>query len=104
MNDSSTETPEIMPCGHPRACLVSADVEHDSTVNCAWCADKARWEGLLKEYHILVYEQELEIDELKTAAQFDAAMLAQQCDLAREAETALARERMRATVGGGSVL
>ena len=39
---------ETMPCGHPRACVISADGNRDSTAHCAWCADLARWRGLLE--------------------------------------------------------
>ncbi len=91
---------EILPCGHPRVCLVSTD---EGTHHCAWCEDKARWEGLLavaadnaEGFRQMLLERERELAELKADAQLDAAMLARQCDLAREAEAELARWRMRA--------
>ena len=39
---------ELMSCGHPRACVVSADDDRDATGYCAWCEDLARWRGLLE--------------------------------------------------------
>lgn len=41
-------SPPPMLCGHPRACVVSADDDRDSTGHCAWCTDLARWRGLLE--------------------------------------------------------
>ena len=40
-------SPPPMACGHPRACVVSADDGRDATGYCAWCEDLARWQGLL---------------------------------------------------------
>ena len=99
---------ETMPCGHPRACVVNAD---DGTECCAWCADRKRWELLIEVaaenvdgFRDMFIEREATLSQLKEEAKLNATMLARQSDLAREAETTLARERMRATVGGGSVL
>lgn len=115
---------EVMVCGHPGACVVGAD---EGTAHCAWCEDKTRWKGLLgvaaqnaEGFRELLVESERRVAELETAVQLNAARLAQQCDLAREAEATemtqrglirehereiktLKAEVRRATVGGGSV-
>ena len=119
---------ETMPCGHPRACIISEDTQH----YCGWCEDVARMEIAVDnadEFRRMLVECGREVTELKADAKLNAAMLARQCDLAREAEaraalaahngetygklalergqvievlkTELSRERMRATSRAG---
>lgn len=78
--------PAVMSCGHPHACLVSAD---DGTSHCAWCADSARWREWLrvaidnaKCFRNLVLEYERKVAEL---------------------EAELTREQMRAASRGGKL-
>lgn len=84
ITDLTPETPEILPCGHPRACVVG---EGSVLEYCAWCAYVA---------------------ELKAEAKLNAQMLARQCDLSREAENEVTKlkeqlrlARMRATSRAG---
>lgn len=85
--DAALKMSEIMPCGHPRACLVGNDNMRDCTGRCAWCADLAR-------EHVIQNRLRLEIDQAQTET---SLLLRQQQDrLEKSLAADWERERLRA--------
>jgi hypothetical protein len=87
MNNLTSETPKIMPCGHPRVCLVCTD---EGTHHCAWCEDI---ESTLAELEVC-----------RQAVMMWQEQYRESRDEVMRLTADLVRVRMRATVGGASVL